>query len=453
MGAAGALPTLLGLAATALVWSAPQALVTAELSCAFPSSAGYVGWVVRGLGPAAGFVNAWAMIVAQSLNIPLYPVLIAAYMQQLNPALPDGALWAIKLACLAAAAALNVVGVQAVAAASLAMVLFVQTPFVLLPAAAAATGRAFAWGALGRGLDAPGDVQVSVFVSTMCWNMQGWVTLGSLAAEVRSARRDYPRGLLAAVLLVALNYIAPVVIGVALAPDATRWDTGFFVALAQDVAPWLGAYALVAASLSSMSNLVPQLTTSARALCAAARSGIVPLPLLGRARVTRFRTPVPATLAVTAAAAALSALSFDTLVVVQLLFSGVGLFLQFAAFLRLKHAEPGLPRPFAVPGGVAGAWLISLPFFALLALVAISAAIESPGVAGAAAGGTVAMVAGGLAWARWGRSLRVAELLARSDGEDEAAAGGVEGAATEAAAKAAPPAATQPQPRDFLEAP
>ena len=329
VGAAGALPTLLGLAATALVWAAPQALVTAELSCAFPSNAGYVAWVARGLGPAAGFVNAWAMIAAQSLNIPLYPVLIAAYMQQLNPALGEGALWAIKLACLGLAVALNVVGVQAVELASLVMVLLVQTPFLLMPAAAAALRRPFDWGAVARSLgdgasaaDGGGGAaaqlfaggQFSVFASTLCWNMQGWVTLGSLAAEVRSARRDYPRGLLAAVLLVALNYLYPVAVGVALAPDFSQWDTGFFVTLAQSIAPWLGTYALVASALSSMSNLVPQLTTSARAACAAARAGIVPLPLLARARVTRFRTPVPATLAVASVAGVLMAFSFDVCV-------------------------------------------------------------------------------------------------------------------------------------------
>ena len=431
VGAAGALPTLLGLALTALVWSAPQALVTAELSCAFPSNAGYVGWVVRGLGPAAGFVNAWAMIAAQILNIPLYPVLIAAYMQQLAPALSDGALWAIKLACLAFAVALNIVGVQAVERASLVMVLLVQTPFVLMPAVAAAKGLRFDWGALARSLgdgagsDGGGGAaallaggQFSVFASVLCWNMQGWVTLGSLAAEVRSARTDYPLGLLAAVLLVAANYLYPVALCVALAPDFSQWDTGFFVTLAQSIAPWLGTYALVAAALSSLSNLVPQLTTSARAMCAAARGGIVPLAVLGRARVTRFRTPVPATLAVALVSGVLMAFSFDVLVVIQLLFSGVGLALQFAAFLRLKHVEPDLPRPFAVPGGVLGAWAVALPFFGLLGLVAFSAVAETPDLAGVAAGLTAAMVVGGLAWQRWGRGAHAVELADEDEGDE-----------------------------------
>jgi hypothetical protein len=111
--------------------------------------------------------------------------------------------------------------------------------------------------------------------------------------------------------------------------------------------------------------------------------------------------------------------------VIQLLFSGVGLSLQFAAFLRLKHAEPGLARPYAVPGGVWGAWAISLPFFALLGLVAFSAAAETPELAGAAAGCTALMVAGGLAWARWGRAAGAVEI-GNEDGEE--GEGGEEGA-------------------------
>ena len=109
---------------------------------------------------------------------------------------------------------------------------------------------------------------------------------------------------------------------------------------------------------------------------------------------------------------------------IQLLFSGVGLALQFAAFLRLKHTQPDLPRPYAVPGGVGGAWAISVPFFALLGLVAFSAAAETPELAGAAAGCTALMVAGGAAWARWGRAAGAVEIGSEEDEDDEDAGRG-----------------------------
>jgi amino acid transporter len=421
VGVAGALPTILGLIATAVVWSAPQALVTAELSSTFPSNAGYVAWVLHGLGPVAGFVNAWSMIIAQSLNIPLYPVLIADYMLQLIPTLSDGELWAIKLACMVFAVILNIRGVQAVETASLIMVLLVQTPFIIMPIMFASKygGSQFAWNQLGASdLDVAGG-EFSVFASTLCWNMQGWVTLGSLAAEVKNVKRNYPHGLLIAVALVAINYLYPVFVGLAMSPDPSLWDTGYFVTLAQSINPNLGVYALVMAAFSSMSNLVPQLTTSARALCAAARLGIVPIPVLAKAHVTHYKTPVPSILAVAIVASVCMAFDFNILVVIQLLFSGVGLALQFAAFLRLKHMEPNLVRPYEVPYGIAGAWLICLPFFALLGLVAISAAIETPPLAGAAVGMSFILIAGGYLWVRFGLGKDAVALLSRGDSEQD----------------------------------
>jgi amino acid transporter len=64
--------------------------------------------------------------------------------------------------------------------------------------------------------------------------------------------------------------------------------------------------------------------------------------------------------------------NFDTLVTTQILFALVGLCLQFSAFIRLKYTSPDSPRPYAVPGGVWGAWALSLPFFCLAALIAFS---------------------------------------------------------------------------------
>lgn len=171
VGAGGALPTLIGLAGSAVCWSATQALVTAELSTMMPSNAGYIAWVVRGLGPVAGFVNAWNMILSASLNIPLYPVLFASYIQQLVPSISDGGLWAIKLAGLAITVILNTIGVEAVEIASLIMVLLVQTPFIMMPVAAAVAGQPFDWSALAR--SGPWTGQFAVFMSTICWNMQG----------------------------------------------------------------------------------------------------------------------------------------------------------------------------------------------------------------------------------------------------------------------------------------
>ena len=148
VGAAGALPTLLSLVLVAIAWACTQALMVAELSTMMPSNAGYIVWVFKGLGPAAGFVNAWVCTLQQVLNIPLYAVLACNSLEQLVGTLSPGAEYGVKLAVVALVAGVNVVGVAAVERVSGLMVLLVQTPFLLMPIAWAVRGKTFEWAAL-----------------------------------------------------------------------------------------------------------------------------------------------------------------------------------------------------------------------------------------------------------------------------------------------------------------
>lgn len=215
-----------------------------------------------------------------------------------------------------------------------------------------------------------------------------------------------------AVIAVALNYLYPVTIGVAQAPDYTQWQTGYFVTIAQNTSGWLGYWALVAAALSSMANLVPWMTIATRAVKEAAVYRIIPVPLLAREDIGPWRTPVPAILLQAGVVAVLMSFSFDVLVVIQILFANIGLLLQFLAFLRLKYTQPDAHRPYAVPYGKVGAWCVVMPFVALLCMVFYSSAtgtgtnVEMGIVAGVNAG----LVIGGWLWARYGYD--EAEVLA-----------------------------------------
>jgi amino acid transporter len=48
-------------------------------------------------------------------------------------------------------------------------------------------------------------------------------------------------------------------------------------------------------------------------------------------------------------------LSFERLISIDLVLYGAALLLEFAALVALRLREPELPRPFRVPGGMAGA--------------------------------------------------------------------------------------------------
>ena len=53
--AAGPLLAIVGFLVLPIVWSVPEALITAELGAMFPESCGFVIWVASALGPYWGF--------------------------------------------------------------------------------------------------------------------------------------------------------------------------------------------------------------------------------------------------------------------------------------------------------------------------------------------------------------------------------------------------------------
>lgn len=65
VAAAGPLLTLLGFVVFPILWSVPEALITAELATAFPENSGYVAWVTAAFGPFWGFQVSGACCVPQ----------------------------------------------------------------------------------------------------------------------------------------------------------------------------------------------------------------------------------------------------------------------------------------------------------------------------------------------------------------------------------------------------
>jgi amino acid transporter len=190
--------------------------------------------------------------------------------------------------------------------------------------------------------------------------------LGNIAGDVSNPTRNIPYGFCLAVCLITLNYVVPLTFTIAMAPDIDAWGTGYFVGIAKGTSPWLGVFAAVCGVFSSINNLIPQLTMASSATKATVRAGMFPpcLAFLGRDSALTG-TPVAAILLTAGCSLCLLRLEFDVLVVMEVLCALVGLLLQFAAFLVLKHRQPNAPRPFAVPGGLCGAYLVSLPFFLL----------------------------------------------------------------------------------------
>jgi hypothetical protein len=68
-------------------------------------------------------------------------------------------------------------------------------------------------------------------------------------------------------------------------------------------------------------------------------------------------------------------LGFERLVILDVLLTGSSIMLEFWALAALRVREPNLPRPYRVPGGLAGAIFLGLPPLGLM----IAAAIRNHG--------------------------------------------------------------------------
>jgi len=72
-------------------------------------------------------------------------------------------------------------------------------------------------------------------------------------------------------------------------------------------------------------------------------------------------------------------LGFQRLVLLDVGLYGLSLVLEFAALVALRVREPGLPRPFRIPGGTAVVVLLGLPPTALLVVAGVAATSSGGG--------------------------------------------------------------------------
>ncbi|KOO22731.1 amino acid permease family protein [Chrysochromulina tobinii] len=377
VGAAGPAWTLLGLLVLPWVWSLPMALMTAELGSMIPDVGGPIIWVQRAFGPLVAHLNAIVHLVAGFFDLALYPVMFADYLREFHPALRLEGLgrYLLSSGMLGAITLLNLAGVEAVAAVSTVFTALVISPFVALAADMTAAIGADATDVVGGGYLAATGVRWGTFLSVMLWNTSGYDSMGAFAAEVENPGRDFPRAMVAAIVLITLVYVLPVAVGVSLDDRASlpSWTDGTFARVAaEQVGPWLARWISLGGAISALGILNSLLCAAARNAVSAADIGALPRVL---ATVhAPSGTPRLATLSLSLGLLLVISLPFRQLVELSMIFYGATTGLEFFALVRLRSLEPRTPRPYRMPladGGVLIAFCV--PPLALCALLIVLA--------------------------------------------------------------------------------
>jgi len=349
---------LLLLVLTPIVWSLPVSLAMAELASAMPDEGGYVTWVRRAFGPFWSFQVGWWSWIDSFVDVAVYPALAVEYTRFWAPDLAPLGRAVIVTAFVVVLTGLNVLGVRPVGRAAVALGATALLPVALMVVVGVTRlttlpGRPFlaAHETLGGG--------VGLGLAVVMWNYSGWDTPSTTLGETRAPERAFGRALFAALPLITAAYVLPVAVALATATtEPGAWKTGSWPTLAQAFGgAWLGHLVAAGAVVAVAGQFLSQLLTNSRLPYVLARDGQMPRVL--STVHPRFGTPWVAVLVSAALYTTLGALSFKELVVLDMWLYSLSLIVELAAFVWLRVSEPGLARPWRVPGSTGSALVVA----------------------------------------------------------------------------------------------
>jgi amino acid transporter len=230
---------------------------------------------------------------------------------------------------------------------------------------------------------APSHIDYLGGILVAMWNYMGWDNASTVAGEVEHPQRSYPLAMAGAVSLVALNYVLPIGAVWLTGLDPNRWSTGGWADIGRAVmgtgmaGAGMAAILTIGGMLGALGTLNALTLSFSRLPAAMAEDGL--MPKIFQRRLASNGVPWVAVLGCASCWALCLGLSFTKLVMLDVLLTGLSILLEFAALVALRIREPKLPRPYRVPGGLAGAVAVGIPPAALLALTAIREGAEPIG--------------------------------------------------------------------------
>ena len=207
--AAGPLLALVGFLIFPLVWSIPEALITAELATAFPGNGGYVTWAAEAFGQFSGSMMGCWKYLSGVINNAAFAVLCADYLSRVSPQFGVGGewrVWGVTGFCLCLSL-FNYTGLRVVGWVGVALGAVALAPFVVMAAAGVPKTRPKRW--LKRSETRMTRSDWNLYLNTLFWNLNYWDNVSTMAGEVRDPQRTFPLALLGAVVLTCLGYLVP----------------------------------------------------------------------------------------------------------------------------------------------------------------------------------------------------------------------------------------------------
>ncbi|MGY1745936.1 APC family permease [Blastococcus sp. SYSU D00695] len=358
------------------VFLVPISMAAAELGTAFPLDGGVYAWVREAFGGRTGFLAVWCDYAENVAWFPTVLSFIAASLAYaIDPSLATDrtylvvvmlvVFWGTTAAALGGVRASSVIGAVGTVAGSIVPALLV----VGLGAAYLLRGDAsqipFSAGALVP------DVHLAdlAFLGGIVLLFTGMEMAGFHARETRDPGRTVPRAIAAAVAItVTFSVLGSLFMSFVLPQHEISLVSGTMELFSRVLdtlgAGWLLAPLALVVALGGVAHLTPWVLGPASGVAVVAREGLAPTRL---GRTNRNGVPV-ALLVAQGVAGSVFALLFVAVpsvstsywmlsaVTAQVIVAMYAL--VFAAVIRLRYTRPEVPRPYRIPGGLPGVWLV-----------------------------------------------------------------------------------------------
>jgi len=363
----------------------PYGLVTAELGSAWPQEGGIYVWVREAYGPFWGTLTSWLYWINVAYWMPSVYVLFSAVLASVFwPGLGNVGQAAVTVSLVWITVALGIMDIRLAKWIPNVGAIIKVVLLLLL-------GGMGIWYALTRGAAnsfaprewVPRWSATLSFLPVIVYNYMGFELMSAAGEEMHNPRRDVPLAILLAGIVIAGVYmLATFGVLAAIPLEQINIVTGITDALkvmSEGVPALSGLFYLASALLLAtfLANMVTWSLGANRVIAATGLDRQVP-SVLGHIH-PRYGSPDYAYLMMGLVATILAVGNYLTFTSVASVFwtifalsSVVFLLpylLMFPAFLTLRTKRPDQPRPFAVPGGRAGAWFCTLlgEFFIFIA--------------------------------------------------------------------------------------
>ncbi|MFA4823657.1 MAG: amino acid permease [Methanoregula sp.] len=361
----------------AVIFLIPISLAGAELATGWPQGGGVYAWVKQAFGEKGGFT---ALFCEWSNNLVWFPTVLSFIASTLafalTPALANNPWYMFSVMMIAfwGTTAIAYFGEEASTKfGNVGVILGSIIPAILIILLGVwwmGSGQAIVLPPLTLAAMIPAiNSSTLPFFATIVLLFAGMEMAGFHALETKNPQKDFPRAMaLSAVIIVVCTVLATLAIAMVIPADKLNLASGvmqaieyFFTAAG---VTWLVAPMAVLITLGGVVSLAAWLIGPAKGLGIVAEEGNMP-PLFDR--TNKYGAPVAVLLiqaligsvisllyvflpSVNQAYWILSAMTVELLCIVYVL--------VFASVIKLRYSQPNTPRPFKIPGGMVGIWLV-----------------------------------------------------------------------------------------------